>query len=38
VELRQHHDRVDVASDDVTLISAPLFHVAALNQTLLPTT
>ncbi|MDT7565684.1 MAG: fatty-acyl-CoA synthase [Pseudonocardiales bacterium] len=28
---------VDVASDDVTLISAPLFHVAALNQTLLPT-
>jgi fatty-acyl-CoA synthase len=28
---------VDVASDEVTLISAPLFHVAALNQTLLPT-
>ncbi|MEU8354229.1 AMP-binding protein, partial [Streptomyces sp. NPDC048845] len=28
---------VDVAADEVTLISAPLFHVAALNQTLLPT-
>ncbi|MGW2146800.1 acyl-CoA synthetase [Nonomuraea bangladeshensis] len=28
---------VDVTSDEVTLISAPLFHVAALNQTLLPT-
>ncbi|MGP4016575.1 acyl-CoA synthetase [Saccharopolyspora sp. 5N708] len=28
---------VDLASDEVTLISAPLFHVAALNQTLLPT-
>ena len=28
---------VDVASDEVTLVSAPLFHVAALNQTLLPT-
>jgi len=28
---------VDVASDEVALISAPLFHVAALNQTLLPT-
>jgi fatty-acyl-CoA synthase len=28
---------VDVAGDEVTLISAPLFHVAALNQTLLPT-
>ncbi|TXK40903.1 long-chain fatty acid--CoA ligase [Nonomuraea sp. C10] len=28
---------VDVASTEVTLISAPLFHVAALNQTLLPT-
>ncbi|MHA6781634.1 acyl-CoA synthetase [Pseudonocardia saturnea] len=28
---------VDIASDEVTLISAPLFHVAALNQTLLPT-
>ncbi|MER6949188.1 long-chain fatty acid--CoA ligase [Nonomuraea sp. NPDC000554] len=28
---------VDVASDEVTLISAPLFHVAALDQTLLPT-
>ncbi|MCI2417972.1 long-chain fatty acid--CoA ligase [Saccharopolyspora sp. K220] len=28
---------VDLTSDEVTLISAPLFHVAALNQTLLPT-
>ncbi|WP_405084216.1 acyl-CoA synthetase [Microbispora sp. NBC_01389] len=28
---------VDVASTEVTLVSAPLFHVAALNQTLLPT-
>ncbi|MDI6103467.1 long-chain fatty acid--CoA ligase [Actinoplanes sp. NEAU-A12] len=28
---------VDVASDEVTLVSAPLFHVAALNQCLLPT-
>lgn len=28
---------VDVAADEVTLIGAPLFHVAALNQTLLPT-
>ncbi|MEV0311201.1 acyl-CoA synthetase [Nonomuraea fuscirosea] len=28
---------VDVTSEEVTLISAPLFHVAALNQTLLPT-
>ncbi|MGN9837082.1 acyl-CoA synthetase [Nonomuraea sp. H19] len=28
---------VDVAGDETTLISAPLFHVAALNQTLLPT-
>ncbi|GAB2927030.1 long-chain fatty acid--CoA ligase [Nonomuraea fastidiosa] len=28
---------VDVTSDEMTLISAPLFHVAALNQTLLPT-
>ena len=28
---------VDVAGDEVTLISAPLFHVAALDQTLLPT-
>ena len=28
---------VDVAGDEVTLIGAPLFHVAALNQTLLPT-
>jgi fatty-acyl-CoA synthase len=28
---------VDVAGDEVTLISAPLFHVAALGQTLLPT-
>jgi fatty-acyl-CoA synthase len=27
---------VDVISDDVTLISAPLFHVAALHQCLLP--
>jgi fatty-acyl-CoA synthase len=27
---------VDVISDDVALISAPLFHVAALNQCLLP--
>ncbi|WP_328995106.1 long-chain fatty acid--CoA ligase [Kribbella sp. NBC_01245] len=27
----------DVASDEVTLVSAPLFHVAALGQTLLPT-
>ncbi|MFD8500788.1 long-chain fatty acid--CoA ligase [Amycolatopsis sp. NPDC059657] len=28
---------VDVASDEVALVSAPLFHVAALTQTLLPT-
>jgi fatty-acyl-CoA synthase len=28
---------VDVAGDDVTLTGAPLFHVAALNQCLLPT-
>jgi fatty-acyl-CoA synthase len=28
---------VDVASDEVTLVSAPLFHVAALDQCLLPT-
>ncbi|QYC41752.1 Long-chain-fatty-acid--CoA ligase FadD13 [Nonomuraea coxensis DSM 45129] len=28
---------VDVAGDEVTLVSAPLFHVAALNQCLLPT-
>ncbi|WP_406690461.1 long-chain fatty acid--CoA ligase [Saccharopolyspora sp. ID03-671] len=28
---------VDVVSDDVALITAPLFHVAALDQTLLPT-
>jgi fatty-acyl-CoA synthase len=28
---------VDVASDETTLIGAPLFHVAALNQCLLPT-
>jgi fatty-acyl-CoA synthase len=28
---------VDVAGDETTLISAPLFHVAALNQTLLVT-
>ncbi|MEB3366719.1 acyl-CoA synthetase [Saccharopolyspora mangrovi] len=28
---------VDVASDEITLITAPLFHVAALDQTLLPT-
>jgi fatty-acyl-CoA synthase len=28
---------VDVAGDEVTLISAPLFHVAALDQCLLPT-
>jgi fatty-acyl-CoA synthase len=28
---------VDLTADEVTLISAPLFHVAALNQTLLPT-
>lgn len=28
---------VDVGGDDVTLVTAPLFHVAALGQTLLPT-
>ncbi|WP_232323659.1 AMP-binding protein [Catenuloplanes japonicus] len=28
---------MDVAGDDVTLVSAPLFHVAALHQCLLPT-
>lgn len=28
---------VDVTSEEVTLVSAPLFHVAALGQTLLPT-
>jgi fatty-acyl-CoA synthase len=28
---------VDVAHDEVTLISAPMFHTAALNQTFLPT-
>jgi fatty-acyl-CoA synthase len=28
---------VDIASDEVALVSAPLFHVAALTQTLLPT-
>jgi acyl-CoA synthetase (AMP-forming)/AMP-acid ligase II len=28
---------VDVRSDEVTLVSAPLFHIAALAQTLLPT-
>ncbi|WP_214107327.1 acyl-CoA synthetase [Acrocarpospora catenulata] len=28
---------IDVTSTEVTLVSAPLFHVAALNQTLLPT-
>lgn len=28
---------VDIASDEVALITAPLFHVAALSQTLLPT-
>jgi fatty-acyl-CoA synthase len=28
---------IDVAGDEVTLTSAPLFHVAALNQCLLPT-
>lgn len=28
---------VDVTSTEVALVSAPLFHVAALNQTLLPT-
>lgn len=28
---------VDVSGDEVTLVSAPMFHVAALNQTALPT-
>jgi len=28
---------VDLASDEVTLVVAPMFHVAALNQTVLPT-
>jgi fatty-acyl-CoA synthase len=28
---------VDVTSEEVTLVSAPMFHVAALNQTVLPT-
>jgi fatty-acyl-CoA synthase len=28
---------VDITTDDVALVSAPLFHVAALTQTLLPT-
>jgi fatty-acyl-CoA synthase len=28
---------VDIASDEVTLVSAPLFHTAALNMTCLPT-
>jgi fatty-acyl-CoA synthase len=28
---------VDVAADEVTLVSAPLFHTAALNMTFLPT-
>jgi fatty-acyl-CoA synthase len=28
---------VDVTSSEVTLVSAPMFHVAALNQTVLPT-
>jgi fatty-acyl-CoA synthase len=28
---------VDVAGDEVTLVAAPMFHVAALNQTVLPT-
>jgi fatty-acyl-CoA synthase len=28
---------VDLASTEVTLVSAPMFHVAALNQTVLPT-
>jgi fatty-acyl-CoA synthase len=28
---------LDLASDEVTLVSAPLFHTAALNQTALPT-
>jgi fatty-acyl-CoA synthase len=28
---------VDLAGDEVTLVNAPMFHVAALNQTVLPT-
>jgi fatty-acyl-CoA synthase len=28
---------IDIASDEVTLVSAPMFHTAALNQTFLPT-
>jgi fatty-acyl-CoA synthase len=28
---------VDIAGDEVTLVNAPMFHVAALNQTVLPT-
>jgi fatty-acyl-CoA synthase len=28
---------IDVLSDEVTLVSAPMFHTAALNQTFLPT-
>ncbi|HEX6683879.1 MAG TPA: long-chain fatty acid--CoA ligase [Candidatus Limnocylindrales bacterium] len=28
---------VDVSGDEVTLVAAPMFHVAALNQTVLPT-
>jgi fatty-acyl-CoA synthase len=28
---------VDLGGDEVTLVSAPMFHVAALNQTVLPT-
>jgi fatty-acyl-CoA synthase len=28
---------VDIAADEVTLVNAPMFHVAALNQTVLPT-
>jgi fatty-acyl-CoA synthase len=28
---------VDLAGDEVTLVNAPVFHVAALNQTVLPT-
>jgi fatty-acyl-CoA synthase len=28
---------VDLAGDEVTLVSAPMFHVGALNQTVLPT-
>ena len=28
---------VDLSSDEVTLVAAPMFHVAALNQTVLPT-